>query len=294
MSTIRRRPTDGQGEVLAYLVAFRDKDEWRRRHIVRRYWEGAAERAAELGYAIEPYWIGDEAISEARHGRILYSRGIRGLILPPHPDTEGRIHLEWQRFSAVSLSRSIVEPATHRVVDDHYAITRTAMEQLLAAGYRRIGFAMAWSRLHRIGRIWLAAYLAYQLDMAPKNRIPPCLQEVTPPLEFEGPGLCRWVRRYQPDALIGPTPRAIQYLAGRGLATPGAFAYASLDLEPDDRRFAGVVHDAHGVGRSGVSELVALLRNREFGLPEKPGLKLIGGVWRDGPSAPPARAAVNR
>jgi LacI family transcriptional regulator len=291
MARIRRRSMDGNGEVLAYLVAYREKDEWRRRHIVRRYWEGALGRATELGFRIEPYWIGDTSLSQARHSMILYSRGIRGLILPPHPEAEGRIRLEWKRFSAVALSRSIVEPATHRVLDDHYAITRVAMERLLSLGYRRIGFAMSWPRLHRIGRIWLAAYLAYQLELRPENRIAPCLQDVPPPAEFDGPDLVKWIRKFRPDALIGPTPSAIQYLAEQGLKTPRDFAYASLDLNPDDRRFAGVVHDAREVGRGGVSDLVALLRNRELGLPEKPGLKLIGGEWRDGPSAP-ASAAV--
>lgn len=286
MATIRRRPADARGEVLAYVVAYPRRDEWRRRHIVRRYWEGAVERAAELGYRLEPYWLADPAVSEARHSTVLFTRGIRGLLLPPHPQTEGRIRLDWSRFAAVALSRSIVEPATHRVLDDHYAITRLTMERLAAAGYRRIGFAMSWPRLHRIGRIWLAAYLAYQLDFRPRDRIPPCLQDVAPPQEFDGPSLARWLRRHRPDAVIGPTPPAIEYLAGEGLQSPRDFAYAALDLDPEDARFAGVVHDAREVGRSGVSELVALLRNREFGLPVKPGLKLIAGAWRDGPTAP--------
>lgn len=87
-----------------------------------------------------------------------------------------------------------------------------------------------------------------------QNRIPPCLQEVPPPMEFNGPELVKWVRQHRPDALMGPTPRTIQYLAEQGLMTPRDFAYASLDLDPDDHRFSGVVHDAREVGRGGVSE----------------------------------------
>ncbi len=286
MAAIRHHAPREGAETLAYAVAYAKPDEWRRRHIVRRYWEGAHERAAELGYRVEPYWVGDPAISEERHSQILHHRGIRGLLLAPHPDPEGRIRLDWARFATVTLSRSILEPATHRVVDDHYAIVRVAMENLLQLGYRRIGFAMSWPRLHRVNRLWLAAYLAYQLELPVSGRIAPCLQEAPLPREFDGPGLVRWLRRARPDAVIGPPMGAVQYLAENGLCAPRHFAYASLDLEPTDHRFAGVIHDTHEVGRSGVNELVALLRNREYGLPAKPGLKLVNGTWRAGPSAP--------
>lgn len=286
MATIRRRPADGQGEVIAYIVAFEDRDEWRQRHIVRRYWEGAVERAAELGYRIEPYWLGDTSMSEARHSQILYSRGIRGLILAPHPNGQARLHLDWRRFVTVAVSRSIAEPITHRVLDDHYAIARMAMEALRRRGYRRIGFAMSRHQIERVGRLWMAAYLAYQYDLPPENRLQPCVQDVLPPAEFDGPHLVAWIKRHRPDALLGPSPRVIRYLHENGLESPRAFGYAALDLEPEERVYAGVIHDANEVGRTAVSEIVAILRNREFGLPKKPGLKLVGGVWRNGPSLP--------
>lgn len=285
MATIRRQPADGHGEVIAYIVAYPERDEWRRRHIVRRYWEGAVERAGELGYRMEPYWL-DPSVSEARHSQILYNRGIRGLILAPHPDTDARLHLDWRRFVTVAVSRSIVEPETHRVLDDHYAICRTAMEALLHRGYRRIGFAMSRPRVERVGRIWLAAYLAYQYDLAPENRLPPCVQDVVPPDEFDGPDLIAWIERHRPDALVGPTPGTMRYLREKGLETPRDFGFAALDLAPEESAYAGVVHDAAQVGRTAVGEIVAILRNREFGLPEKPGLKLVGGAWRDGVSLP--------
>jgi DNA-binding LacI/PurR family transcriptional regulator len=295
MATIRRQPADGHGEIIAYIVAYRTRDEWRQRHIVRRYWEGAAERAAELGYRIEPYWLGDGAISEARHSQILYNRGIRGLILAPHPDAEAHLRLDWRRFATVAVSRSIVEPATHQVLDDHYAIARMAMEKLLAAGYRRIGFSMNRYRIERVGRRWMAAYLAHHCDLSPENRLPPCMQDVEPPEEFDGADLIRWIERHRPDALIGPTPRAMRYLHDRGIVTPRDLGYAALDLAPEEKAYAGVLHDANQVGRTAVNDVVGILRNREFGLPAKPGLQLVGGTWRDGPSIRlRARARITR
>lgn len=286
MSTIRRQPTQGHGEVIAYVVAYREREEWRRRHIVRRYWEGAQERATELGYRIEPYWVGDTSISEARHSQILYNRGIRGLILAPHPEAEGRLRLDWRQFAVVAVSRSVVEPVTHQVLDDHDAIARMAMGQLHARGYRRIGFVMSRYRNERVGRRWLAAYLASQYDLPARDRLPPCVQAVEPPGEFDGPGLVCWIRRQRPDALLGPTPRAMRYLQEQGIVTPRDLGYAALDLAPEETGFAGVLHDAHQVGRAALGQVVAILRNREFGLPEKPGLQLVAGLWRDGPSLP--------
>jgi DNA-binding LacI/PurR family transcriptional regulator len=288
MSSIRQGQMSGHGDVIAYLTAYPRKDEWRAVPTLRRYWDGANERAQELGFRIEEYWLGGAKMSEARHSGILYNRGVRGLILAPHPEAEAHFHLDWSHFATVAISRSIVEPVVHRVLDDHYAIMRVAMQNLLARGYRRIGFAMSRHRVERTARLWLGAYLAYQLELKPADRIPPRLQDIGREKDFDGADLLIWMKRYKPDAIVGlPTP-VVPFLEKNGWSCPDDFGYAWIGLQPDDRQHAGVVHNAMEVGRTAVGQIAVMMRNKDFGVPHHPHVTLIEGEWQDGPTVRPS------
>lgn len=284
MTSIRRGQMSGHGNVIAYITAYPNKSEWQAAPTLLRYWKGANERAKELGFRIEEYWLGGKNISENRHSGILYNRGIRGLILAPHPEPEARFSLAWENFATVAISRSIFEPVVHRVLDDHYSIMRLAMQGLLALGYRRIGFAMSRHRVERTSRLWLAGYLAYQCDQHPTNQIPPCIQEIERTRDFDGPGLLHWLQRHKPDALVGLPTSVLPFLKKHGWRCPEDIGYAWIGLQPDDRSHAGVVHDAIEVGRTAVNQIAVMIRNKDFGIPDRPHVTLIEGQWREGPT----------
>lgn len=288
MTSIRQGQMSGQGDVIAYITAYPRKDEWRAVPTLRRYWEGAQARAQELGFRVEEYWLGSGKISESRHSGILFNRGVRGLILAPHPEAEAHFHLDWRHFATVAISRSIVEPVVHRVLDDHYAIMRVAMQALLARGYRRIGFAMSRHRVERTARLWLGAYLAFQTDLKPADRIAPCIQDIDRDKDFDGPGLLAWLKRNKPDALVGLPTSVVPFLKKHGWRCPADFGYAWIGLQPDDHQHAGVIHNALEVGRTAVSQIAVMMRNRELGLPPHPHVTLIEGEWQDGPTVRPA------
>lgn len=289
MASIRQRTYSGHDEVIAFVHAYETEKEWRSRPIINRYWQGAQARASELGFRLEPYWLG--GMSQARHSQILFHRGIRGLILAPHPEPDARLKLNWKDFATVSISRSIVEPVTHAVLDDHFLIMRKAMLQLYACGYRRIGFAMSRSRVERTRRVWLGAYLAYQQDAAPEDRVP----VFEPTFERDDPrfpaALVAWFEKHRPDALLGLDDPDLEVLRRHGWRCPEHFGYASLDLDPGNRKQAGIMHSAEEVGRTAATLVVSMWRTREFGLPREPHVTLLEGTWRDGPSIRKGRSS---
>jgi len=67
------------------------------------YRDSAAERLAQHGYRLEDFWLREQGLTAKRASQILFSRGIRGLLICPLPTDRGHLSLEWKKFSAVSF-----------------------------------------------------------------------------------------------------------------------------------------------------------------------------------------------
>jgi DNA-binding LacI/PurR family transcriptional regulator len=102
---------------LAFLTCFSTEDGWKREIYCRHYFEGAAKRAEELGYHIEPFWMTQPRLTPRRIVQILEARGIKGLLLAPVQANNASVSLDWNRFCAVSLCRALASP--HLNVVDH-------------------------------------------------------------------------------------------------------------------------------------------------------------------------------
>ncbi|MEI9999815.1 MAG: LacI family DNA-binding transcriptional regulator [Verrucomicrobiota bacterium] len=76
-----RRPVQGQG-VLAWVTNYRTVDRWRESACNCDYYEGAAQRATERGYRLESFWLAAPEMTPKRMSKILWTRGIQGLLLP--------------------------------------------------------------------------------------------------------------------------------------------------------------------------------------------------------------------
>src|SRR5579883_1841531 len=85
-------------EPLAFVTDFPEPDGWKQSVTFRRYFEGAQRRAQELGYRLEPFWIGDRNLTGRRASQILRERGIRGLIIGPLYRGSTVLDLDWDRF----------------------------------------------------------------------------------------------------------------------------------------------------------------------------------------------------
>ena len=102
--------------------------------------EGAARRAHELGFQLENFWLKEPGMSPARLTQILKTRGVRGLIVGPLENLRETPELPWSDFALVALGYSLHTPAVSRVSHAHFGAMNRAMEELIARGYRRIGY----------------------------------------------------------------------------------------------------------------------------------------------------------
>ena len=125
------------------------------------FYEGAIERAKNLGYKLEEFCLGQRGVSMARLSKILYSRGICGVIVAPLSSSHGHLNLDWNRFSGAAIGYSLLKPQLSRVSNDQYDSILIAMRELRRRGYTRIGLAMPQRNDKRVNYHWSAGYLSF-------------------------------------------------------------------------------------------------------------------------------------
>jgi len=54
-------------------------------------------KANELGFNLEHFWLGEPGLTHGRLSRILYSRGINGVIIASHArEIDVELHFDWR------------------------------------------------------------------------------------------------------------------------------------------------------------------------------------------------------
>lgn len=266
---------------LAYVTNYPTRYGWRPPHHDRPdFFPGAQERAQELGYKLEHFWLGEPGMTPARMSDILQRRAITGVLIGRLPPGHSSIELCWERFAAVALGYTLRTPVLHHVAEDAFTDVMELFEQCFARGYSRIGFfeteiddSPRWAdRL-------IGAFQRQQLRLKRRDQIPLCRFE-------EGPGyrekFLAWVRRWKPDAIISSRGQpTLAWLQSAGYSVPADIGLATLINNHPEHGVSGIFHDASRLGALATDMVVGMLHRGEMGLPEDPHYVLSPGVWID-------------
>jgi DNA-binding LacI/PurR family transcriptional regulator len=249
---------------------------------IREYFEGAQSRAAELGYKLEVFWLRDRGISKNNASKVLNTRGIRGILLPPQPRTFAHLHLNWSQFSVVTFGYSLVSPHFHTVFPHYFRSMITVIRRLRALGYRRLGFAIHAPADKRVDQGWSAAFLCEQRLFRPQDRIPPLITKSFS--DFSEKTFLNWYKAHKPDAIITffYSMRIVNWLIEAGIRIPEDVGMAAPTLHPGETYMAGVVGYPRQIGSSAVDLLVDMIHRNERGIPEFPRYTLVEGKWHLG------------
>ncbi len=248
---------------------------------------GAFARAAELGYRIELFELGESGLTPARLDGILRARGISGVLLAAAAaDGCPPLELDWPRYSTVKIERHAQDPALDCVATDCCSIVRLALRQVAENGYRRIGLVLPRCLDMQSDLAWSSGFLAAQLRLPEEFRLPVFFAEAAQPgAGADCSAFARWYARQRPEAILAHGTVLRPLLAAHGLATPRDVAFVDLDRDPRSPD-AGIEHPGTGIGAIAVDLLVNQMRHLRKGLPDTPTLTLVGGMWREGASLP--------
>lgn len=223
---------------------------------------GAAAAAETLGYRLEIVKPWTQGLSERDVSRILWARGIRGVLLAPNYSRPNpRYELDWAKFATVLLGSSLVNTGLPRVARDYYHDAKLTLSKLHEAGYSRIGMVLDTSMHERTERRYAAAFREYGHSHLH-------LVNLTKKESAERRRLDRWLASTRPDALI----------TGLQPWIPASLPQVKLMLRPGEKG-TGVRADFARIGAEAMRLLDGMLRENRLGLLADPISVLIPGVW---------------
>ncbi|HVT74180.1 MAG TPA: LacI family DNA-binding transcriptional regulator [Lacunisphaera sp.] len=290
---------------LAYVTNWATCWGWKKVTAHPDFYAGAEAKANQLGYKLEHFWMREPGLTQGRLSRMLYSRGINGLIIASHGREMGdALQFDWQNFSAVKIDYFPHQPVLHNVTNNQCDIIRLAMQKVMAAGYRRIGFVMHRGWDHAVDHLWTAGFLCEQQNLAPRERVPAHIfpephpierwfNETNVPVVVDQAALEKWLNKYQPEVVISKASFVLPVFKKLGIRVPRDVAFVDVFLEELNGMTAGVRQNHETVGAVAVEILAGQLQHNKFGVPEIPTTTYVEGTWFDGQSCP-ARVVAAR
>ena len=238
---------------------------------------GIRSRAENLGYQVNTHWLHQPGCSFARLGTILKARGVRGVIVGPLPARDQLAGFPWQDFASVALGYMLDGPALHRVQNNMYDNMALILEKLKALGHRRIGFVTHSKVEDRLGNLSAARFALHLLGLPERDRIPVLATDWAGDPAFE-----RWLRKYQPDAVIGQMDYVLPVLKKSKRRDGGPVSFAWLAAQMNQPETGGTVPRHKELGAAALDLLASLVSHGDKGVPDEQRTILISGVWRNG------------
>lgn len=226
---------------------------------------GARREAEYLGYRVDDFPLPANAAGQAKLSRMLFHRGIRGLLFGPanHPCRfEG---WNWGEFAPVALDALAHDPPLNAVAMDYFHGARTAVEHLRKLGCTRVGFAIRDALEARTDHRWIGGGLASAAEL-------PIFRKNTDSVR----ALRQWARETRIDGLVTIHHGVHAALASRGIHT---VFLNGFDCPAGVPR---LVLESATIGCEGVRLLHHALLRGELGLPESPKTISLRGRWTTG------------
>lgn len=233
-----------------------------------RLFAGARERAEELGYKLEEFWLRDPGKTPEQMMRILRARNIRGLLLGPQQHAGRDCPITWEHFSAVKFGYSLIKPHLHTVCPDQFLAMKMCVEELSDRGYERIGALFYPAQIARTSGKILGAYLA-AIMMLGLESIPPFVGEM---MGAEDELFLEWFCQHRPDALIctGGWTYCQSLLRKEGILCPRDYGAIVPHTYVGERGVAHINEHYEILGAKMVEFVVQMIHQDERGIPKNP------------------------
>jgi len=242
---------------------------------------GATEEAHRQGFRVEVFWAGYMARQSPALGRVLYTRGIRGIIWSAMPYPHPPIVFPWEHFAPVACTQSVGVDRLPIVGIHHAKGMAKVMEELEKLGMKRIGFVGSAVEDFRQDYGWITGIDLYR-HRGGKVAVTTLLLD-HPPVERT---VKAWINRNRLDALVATHEffQLMNYLEG-------TIPRASLDVPTAALgRVAGLYQNSFQIGCHAVRSLALRLANGILGIPDQPFSVVAQAAFVEGESLRVANA----
>mgnify|MGYP000544242669 CR=1 FL=1 len=242
--------------------------------------EGAKERAEELGFKTEDFWLHEPGMRMKRIVQILETRGIRGIIVLPVDSLQDVFSLPLEHFTGVATCAVAAKLGFNQVHPHFYQSMHLGVSSLIKHGFKRIGFCITETEDERSNHLYQSYLLWHQSSTPAKTRVPILSNKTISKKE-----LIAWVKKGKPDVVLSPNIEHYQWLKEAGFKIPEDLSFAALAPAIEETgEIAQVQIGFRKIGATAVDLLKSKLANEQVGPLQNPAVTLIRGEWASGTS----------
>ncbi len=261
---------------IAWINNWPHKDDLRKNPTFNEYFLGALNRAKELGYELEEFWLHEPGMNLSKLTSILKARNIQGLLLAPQPKAYTPIPLDYNQFSALAFGYSLQPGVLHVVTNHQFHSMDLVLKKVIELGYRRIGLFASSDWNEKVeGSLMDRLHL-----MERKNpqliSVPPLQMDVETDIE-----IYRWIKTYKPDVIVSFT-EFYKRLKCLKYKVPQEIGFAGLSLPQEEKLLAGAYQNNVLIGKTAMELMVSMIQRGERGIPESPIRTLVESLWIPG------------
>lgn len=283
MTELRRARAPHFHSTIALINAHRDSTAFQSHPTIPTYVAGCRRRADDLGYALDEFWLHDDALNAPRLAQVLRTRGIQGLILVGLmrdnrlPD---RFASLWEEFPTVVTGVRTQDPALSFASTDHYLLALATFQKCFEMGYTRPALVLDPEIDLLVDNRFSAGVQAAQQRL-PRNRRTKAFY----PADSTGTistAFRKWLQQEKPDVILTLYNIARYWLEQDGWSVPNDIGLVQLEWRATSPDWAGMNQHNDVVGAAAIEMLVGMIQNNERGIPEFPRATLIGSTWVNG------------
>lgn len=283
------------GPNLAVLCALPEGRHIRHFGLQREQIAGMRARVEELGYGLEEFYLHGESCDHERLRKVLWARGVGGVVLilvPGTPTTFFR-ELDLSEMAVLALGYEVIDPPVNRLAPSVHTGITMAVETALAEGRRRL--ALVVEEFHEAAaehRHEIAFHGSHEFHDCPgvEFRTFTIRQQFTAGMDE----LTRDVFAYKPDLMLTNYPGwAAKWAEMSERCVPDDLAIISFEqLDPYVGRYTCLDYGLSEQGADAIDLLLADIYLSKTGVPARAKTVQIEPLWARGesfPCLPPAR-----
>lgn len=284
MAELRQNRSPGYQATLALINAHEARDAFSNHPTIPLYVAGCRQRAEQLGYRLDEFWLHEPNLPAARWLSIFKARNIRGAVvvgLMRRNRLPARLVPLWDEIPALVTGVRTREPALSFACSDHHTLALEAYEKAMALGYRRPALVLDGVIDDLVEGRFSAGFLIGQSRMTPADqRTQPFYQVAA--ARTDRAVFAKWFEANRPDVIFTLYHEVERWIHEMGLRVPEDVGLIQYEWRADHAGWAGMDQLNDLVGAAAVDMLISMIHHNERGVPEHPRATLIGSHWVDG------------
>jgi LacI family transcriptional regulator len=284
MAQLRKNRSPGYQATLAIINGNKERDAFTIHPTIPYYIQGCRQRARQLGYQLDEFWLHDPDMPVSRWLSIFRTRNIRGILivgLMEHNRLPARLAALWEEFPSVVTGVRTREPALSFACSDHHALALEALEKAVAMGYRRPALVLDRVIDELTEGRFTAGFLTGQSRLIPARQRTQQFFDVAA-ARLDRTVFSKWLEKNQPDVIFTLYHEVRRWLLDLGLRVPQDIGLIQYEWRADHGEWAGMDQRNDLVGEAAMDMLISMVHHNERGVPEHPRATMIGCHWVDG------------